>query len=82
MGARKTHNRTKDSSFFSNDINETIGKAKKHYKVFGEFYIHSIQVNNEITYYADYTKSGTAIKHFKNNAKMDNRAIWEEVLTE
>lgn len=39
MGARKTHNRYKDTDFMSNDINETIKKAKAHFKGEREFYI-------------------------------------------
>jgi hypothetical protein len=79
MGVRKTHNRVKDSNFFSKDINETIKMAKKHYKVFGEFYVNVIQMNNEKTYYADYKANATTIKRFRNEAKMDDRAKWEEI---
>jgi hypothetical protein len=79
MGVRKTHNRTKDSNFFSKDINETVRRAKKHYKTFGEFYVNVIQINNEKTYYADYKLSTATLKHFRNKAKIDGRARWEKV---
>ncbi|MCP1185065.1 hypothetical protein [Paenibacillus sp. 1781tsa1] len=82
MAVRKTHNRKTDNRFFSTDMNETISKAKKHYKVFGEFYVNTVIIDNIVSYYAGNQKNSTTQTHFINTSNYGDRASWKEVVSE